>query len=92
HRLEKAKTYYGRALELRKASLGSQNPRIGIMEHNLAVTLAELGLRDEALVHVRAAVAIRENTLPPDHHWRRESEALLAELIGLAPGARRLRH
>ena len=73
---EDAERYYQRALTTRIAALGRSHPRVAVIHHNLAVVLARLDRRSEALEHAHAAVVIRSTTLPPDHPWRRESEAL----------------
>lgn len=82
HRLEDAARHYRHALEAR-AEL--EHPRAAIARHNLARVLGELGQRDEALVHAREAVRLRVRALPPEHTWRRESEALFVELGGTLP-------
>jgi serine/threonine-protein kinase len=85
---EDALRNYEHALALRRKTLGLEHPRTAILQHNLAVVLMELGRKKEALAHAKAAVDVRARSLPADHPWRRESEALYTRLGGTLSSVR----
>jgi tetratricopeptide (TPR) repeat protein len=85
HKLDDALGHYERAFALGTRNIGLEHPRTAIVRHNLAFVLKSLGRRKEALAHARAAVIIRARTLPADHPWRRQSEALYKDLGGTMP-------
>ena len=76
---QEALTLYERTLVLRRQDLGTEHPRVATTEHNIAVSLMNLGRREEALTHANEALRIRQS-LPEHHPWRLATEALVRDL------------
>jgi tetratricopeptide (TPR) repeat protein/predicted Ser/Thr protein kinase len=58
---------YGRALELREASLGPHNLEVATSLDHLGITHVTLGHTVEARAHIERALAIRVQLLGPEH-------------------------
>jgi tetratricopeptide (TPR) repeat protein len=55
------------SLALKQKALGPDHPDVGVSEGNLAITLAELGRKEEALTHSQRSVALMERGLGAAH-------------------------
>jgi tetratricopeptide (TPR) repeat protein len=78
--LKEAIASYRKALAIRMESLGADHPLVALEYHNLATALRDAKRLPEAREMCAKARAIREVTLPADHPYRRDTEAMCNDL------------
>jgi len=64
---ESAARVMQQSLEIKEKVLGRDHPDVGRSEGNVAIALAELGRRDEALIHIQRALSVMERGLGATH-------------------------
>lgn len=83
--LESATSYYREALEVFELPSSSlEHYHHSITKKNMGWALSELGKPDEALTHFREALALRRETLGPDHPLVADSLQDVGEALGKA--------